>query len=127
MYNVVTTNLQRVLPRDILYCFQAGGYINWDKTTQGFILSAYFYGFVISQLPGGYIAGRFGGKRVVLVGMFLQGVTSLLIPVAARYDLHHLKYNCIVKIPIVYIHTLLADYIRTYNTRIFTYDIRICT
>ena len=60
------------------------GDIEWDKTQQGWILSAFFYGYLFTQVPGGIIAGRFGGKRVVLVCMSLYGVVTMLIHVAAR-------------------------------------------
>jgi len=36
------------------------------------------------QLPGGLLAERYGAKYVFGVGVFLTGVFSLLIPVAAR-------------------------------------------
>ena len=61
-----------------------GGEIEWDKTTQGWVLSAFFYGYLITQVPSGIIAGRYGGKRVVLVSLSLYSVTNMLIPVAAR-------------------------------------------
>ena len=65
--------------------FQAGGgEIEWDKTTQGWILSAFFYGYLVTQVPSGILAGRFGGKRVMLAGVSLFGATTVLVPVAAR-------------------------------------------
>ncbi|CAF1249137.1 unnamed protein product [Rotaria sp. Silwood1] len=32
---------------------------------QGIILGAYFWGYIITQIPGGYLAGRFGGAMIV--------------------------------------------------------------
>ena len=61
-----------------------GGDIEWDKTTQGWVLSSFFYGYIITQIPGGYLSGRFGGKRVMLVGMLVYALVTLLTPVAAR-------------------------------------------
>ena len=72
--------------------FQAGGgEIEWDKTTQGWILSAFFYGYLVTQVPSGILAGRFGGKRVMLAGVSLFGATTVLVPVAARL----VNYNTI--------------------------------
>lgn len=64
----------------------SGGEIEWSKTTQGWVLSAFFYGYLVSQVPCGILAGRFGGKRVMLYGVSLFGVTTLLVPLAARYE-----------------------------------------
>lgn len=65
--------------------FQAGE-IEWDKPTQGLILSSFFYGYIVTQILGGMLAGKFGGRRVMAVCMFLYALCNLLIPVASRYD-----------------------------------------
>jgi MFS family permease len=31
----------------------------WDKNTQSSILAAFFYGYIITQIPGGWLADRF--------------------------------------------------------------------
>ncbi|XP_077285026.1 putative inorganic phosphate cotransporter isoform X2 [Arctopsyche grandis] len=57
---------------------------DWDETTQGFILSAFFYGYVITHLPGGIIAEKFGGKYSLGLGILSTAVLTLLTPVVAR-------------------------------------------
>ncbi|XP_074644340.1 vesicular glutamate transporter 2-like [Tubulanus polymorphus] len=54
-----------------------------DRTQQGFVLSSFFYGYVITQIPGGYLAHRFGGKIVFGTGVAVSGVLSLLAPLCA--------------------------------------------
>ena len=48
---------------------------NWSTTEQAHILVAPFYGYIVAQLPGSYLATVFGGKKVfgysVLVKSFL--------------------------------------------------------
>ncbi|XP_067142428.1 sialin-like isoform X2 [Centruroides vittatus] len=56
----------------------------WDKTLQGFILGSFFYGYIITQLPGGRLAEIFGGKWLFGLGVFGTGVLTLLTPVAAN-------------------------------------------
>ena len=34
------------------------GEFNWSETQEGIILGSFFYGYIVSQLPGGYLAGR---------------------------------------------------------------------
>lgn len=52
--------------------------------TQSLILSGFFYGYLIPQIPAGWISGRFGGKVTVGVCMGLASILTLLIPVLAR-------------------------------------------
>ena len=54
----------------------------WSKTDQGAILSAFFIGYVVGQLPGGVLTLRFGGSAVFLVGIFVTAVLTLLTPIA---------------------------------------------
>ena len=56
----------------------------WDKTLQGYILGAFFYGYICTQVLGGYVSDRFGGKVGVMVGIGITSLSCLLIPLAAR-------------------------------------------
>lgn len=85
--------------------FQVTGEFEWSKAVQGQILGAFFWGYLGSQvsiwffaLPlifiarkltwfkvlGGYLATRFGGKRVILVTILGSSLLTLASPVAAR-------------------------------------------
>ena len=50
----------------------------------GYILSAYFYGYIPMQLLAGWMADKFGVRHVLGTGMLIGGVLSVLSPVAAR-------------------------------------------
>ena len=63
---------------------QVYGDIEWDKMTQGWVLSSFFYGYIVTQIPGGWLAGKYGGKRVMLIGLIIYGISTMLIPPAAR-------------------------------------------
>ena len=52
------------------------GYIGW-------ILAAFFYGYILTQIPGGWLAERVGGKWVFGVGVLMTSVFTLLTPLAA--------------------------------------------
>ncbi|KRY73799.1 Sialin, partial [Trichinella pseudospiralis] len=56
----------------------------WDQATQGNILGSFFYGYILTQIPGGLLATKFGGKWVFGLGTFLTAVFTLLTPVAAE-------------------------------------------
>ncbi|XP_052061714.1 uncharacterized transporter slc-17.2-like [Mytilus californianus] len=63
---------------------QERGEFDWDKNTRSAILSSFFYGYVFTQIPGGWLADRFGGKRIYGTAMAISGVATLLMPVFAR-------------------------------------------
>ena len=50
----------------------------------GIVLSAFFYGYIITQIPGGCLALKFGGKNLFGLGILSTAVFTLLTPVAAR-------------------------------------------
>ena len=52
----------------------------WERQTQGVILGSFFYGYIFTQIPGGYLATKFGGKRVFVIGIAATSVLTLLTP-----------------------------------------------
>ncbi|XP_043919793.1 sialin-like isoform X2 [Protopterus annectens] len=60
-----------------------GKVYNWDADSQGWILGAFFYGYIITQVPGGYVAGRIGGKWLFGLGVLGTAIFTLLTPLAA--------------------------------------------
>ena len=61
-----------------------GEKFDWDAQTQGNILGAFFYGYVITQIPGGLIAEKYGGKWLFGIGTLITSVLTLLTPLAAE-------------------------------------------
>ena len=59
---------------------------DWDKSTQGYLLSTFFYGYICTQIIGGVLTDRFGGKLCLLTGMFVLSSLTLVIPFFARTD-----------------------------------------
>lgn len=57
---------------------------DWDEKTQGLILASFFWGYVITQIPGGMWADKYGGKITVALGVMLSSLGSLLTPYVAR-------------------------------------------
>ncbi|KAK7487878.1 hypothetical protein BaRGS_00020925 [Batillaria attramentaria] len=59
---------------------------SWDKKTQGWILSSFFIGYYAMQFLVGWLANRFGGKRVCMVGAVTLACLQGVIVVAAADD-----------------------------------------
>ena len=60
------------------------GEFDWDSQEQGVILGSYLYGNIATQIIGGLLAEKFGGKWVFASGVLLGAVASLFTPLAAR-------------------------------------------
>lgn len=51
---------------------------------QGVILSSFYWGYVLTQVPGGLLAERFGGKWTLGLGIFSTAIFTLLTPFVAH-------------------------------------------
>ena len=65
---------------------------------EGVILGMFFYGYVLTQLPGGRLAEVFGGKWLFGVGVLITAVFTLLTPVAAKAGLPFLYAVRIIEV-----------------------------
>ncbi|RZC32966.1 sialin, partial [Asbolus verrucosus] len=52
----------------------------WEKKVEGLLLSSYFWGYLIAQLPGGRIAELFSAKWVFFFAVAINVVCALLSP-----------------------------------------------
>lgn len=68
------------------FYFQRPGEFNWDEAKQGIVLGSFFYGYVLTQVPGGRLAEIFGGKLVYGIGVLVTAVFTFLSPIAARIN-----------------------------------------
>ena len=60
------------------------GTFQWNAQQQGVILGCFYYGYVISLLPGTFLAEKFAGAKWILaIGIFGGSVCSLLTPLIA--------------------------------------------
>ena len=55
---------------------------SWDTAQSGILQSSFFYGFALSQIPGGFLNTKFGGARVLPLGLTFISLATLAIPVA---------------------------------------------
>ena len=52
----------------------------------GIILSAFFYGYLVLQIPGGWLALRIGAKRVLGYSILIASAIHTSLPILARYN-----------------------------------------
>ncbi len=60
------------------------GEFDWNEMEQGIILGSFFYGYMLTQLPGGMLSQKYGGKWPLGLGIFITAIFALLTPLAAR-------------------------------------------
>jgi len=73
-----------------------GEFDDWDEGKQSIILASFFYGYIVTQIPGGILAKRYGGKLLYGLGGVCTSVFTLLTPLAARLD-----WKCLVAVRII--------------------------
>jgi ACS family sodium-dependent inorganic phosphate cotransporter len=65
-----------------------GPEFDWDSEIQGYILSSFFYGYITTQILGGWISAKIGGKRVFGTGIAVTGALTLLTPWLANVNVY---------------------------------------
>jgi len=66
----------------------ADGPLVWTEKDQSIVLGCFFYGYVLSQLPAGYYAQKYGGKRIFGLGILFTAIFTLFMPIAARFNFY---------------------------------------
>uniref|UniRef100_A0A182MUR7 Major facilitator superfamily (MFS) profile domain-containing protein n=1 Tax=Anopheles culicifacies TaxID=139723 RepID=A0A182MUR7_9DIPT len=61
-----------------------GGEFDWDEELQGIILSSFYWGYVITHIPGGILAEKFGGKWTLSLGILSTAFFTLITPWAVE-------------------------------------------
>jgi len=57
-----------------------GKEMGWSKQVSGMALSAFFCGYVSTNVIGGYLADRHGGERMIIYSATLWSASTLLLP-----------------------------------------------
>lgn len=57
----------------------------WGEREKSLVLSSFFWGYVVTQIPGGQMAKKFGGKIMLLVAITLCSLLNLLTPKFAAF------------------------------------------
>ncbi|XP_004520753.1 putative inorganic phosphate cotransporter isoform X2 [Ceratitis capitata] len=58
---------------------------DWNEGTKSYVLSSFFWGYIITQIPGGHIAQKYGAKNLLLIGITLCSILTLLTPLAVEF------------------------------------------
>lgn len=62
------------------------GEFHWTSETVGFVDSSFFWGYIITQIPGGFLAARFSPTRLFGCAIACSSLMNLFIPLATLYS-----------------------------------------
>jgi len=66
----------------------------WSHVEQGQLLSAFFWGYILLQVAGGFLAQRIGGKAVFGGCVLMTAVTSIVLPLVSTGELTQEHVHC---------------------------------
>nr|XP_056719998.1 vesicular glutamate transporter 1 [Euleptes europaea] len=69
---------------------------SWDPETVGMIHGSFFWGYIVTQIPGGFISQKFAANRVFGFAIVATSTLNMLIPSAAR-----VHYGCVIFVRIL--------------------------
>ncbi|XP_003967333.1 vesicular glutamate transporter 3 isoform X1 [Takifugu rubripes] len=69
---------------------------DWDPETVGLIHGSFFWGYIVTQIPGGFISNKLFANRVFGAAIFLTSLLNMFIPSAAR-----VHYGCVMFVRIL--------------------------
>ncbi|XP_028173068.1 putative inorganic phosphate cotransporter isoform X3 [Ostrinia furnacalis] len=67
---------------------------NWSTQTQSIILSSFFWGYIVLQVPAGVMANRIGGKSLLAAAVGINSLLVLIIPYCALHGSWKLLCAC---------------------------------
>jgi hypothetical protein len=74
----------------------------WSPTVSGLVQSSFFYGYALTQIPGGYVTSLIGGRSVLPAGVSLWSAATAAVPLLAgtipgksRCTPSHIIYDCV--------------------------------
>ncbi|XP_047106275.1 sialin-like [Schistocerca piceifrons] len=59
---------------------QTTGDFDWDAQTQAEVLASYYYGYVATQLLGGFLGEKYGARYICGPGLFIAGLLTVVSP-----------------------------------------------
>jgi MFS family permease len=59
--------------------------LDWNAQEKGLVLSSFFWGYMILQIPAGILAKRYGPSILLVITCVITSILTLLTPVVSIY------------------------------------------
>jgi len=66
------------------------GQFGWNQEVTGAVLASFFVGYLLCMLPAGWLANRYGGRRVLVGAVIWWSAFTVLTPIAAVVSINAL-------------------------------------
>lgn len=63
---------------------QAEPEFDWTPETVGVVDSSFFWGYIVTQIPGGFLAARYPANRVFGTAIATSAFLNMLLPIGAK-------------------------------------------
>ncbi|KAD2394312.1 hypothetical protein R6Q59_009183 [Mikania micrantha] len=57
----------------------------WSSSMAGIVQSSFFWGYALSQLPGGWLSKIFGGRVILQFGVLVWSLATAIVPLVAGF------------------------------------------
>ncbi|KAL1138561.1 hypothetical protein AAG570_008624, partial [Ranatra chinensis] len=74
-----------------------GPEFDWNSGVYGIVLSSFFYGYILTQVIGGWVACKYGGKNLFGLGVAVTALFTLLTPILARMSVYMLVFGRVIE------------------------------
>ncbi|XP_016991510.1 putative inorganic phosphate cotransporter [Drosophila rhopaloa] len=64
--------------------FNSERYYSFTKDQRAYMLGSFFYGYVVTQVPGGYFAQIYGAKTMLMYGLGIAALITILSPLSLQ-------------------------------------------
>ncbi|KAK6620915.1 hypothetical protein RUM43_011214 [Polyplax serrata] len=61
---------------------------DWDSKQIGLALSSFFYGYIMTQVPGGWLAAKVGGAKLFVSGVAATAILTLMTPPLTKLNFY---------------------------------------
>lgn len=68
---------------------------NWGESTRSLLLSSFFWGYILSNVPASQLAQRYGAKLLLVMSLSVCAVMTIISPLAASAGW---EYLCAVRV-----------------------------
>lgn len=83
---------------------------NWSEYDQNIIMGSFYWGYVLTELPGGRLAEMIGARPVFGYSMLLASMVTLLTPMAAKIGIF-----CVIMCRVLLGFTLVSVVFKFFN------------
>ena len=83
---------------------------HWSPETIGNVDASFFWGYILTQVPGGFLASYIPANRLLGIAIFLSSCLNLLLP-----TLTSVHPFCVIIVRVVQVETQLIELLRSNN------------